>query len=76
MLEARIQSPRGSLYFAAEATTYDLEMLRRHVRDLTPRNRLGVRLEIKVDEADPVAPLIATWLGEMAATGVRIARSR
>jgi len=76
MLEARIQSPRGSLYFAAEATTYDLEMLGLHVRDLTPRNRVGVRLEIKVDEADPLAPLITTWLRQMAATGVRIDRAR
>jgi hypothetical protein len=76
MLEARIKSPRGSLYFAAEATPYDLEMLGLHVRDLTPRNRLGVRLEIKLDDADPMAAMIATWLGEMAATGVRIARSR
>ncbi|MEO6029493.1 MAG: hypothetical protein ABIR79_21730 [Candidatus Binatia bacterium] len=55
---------------------YDLEMLGLHVRDLTPRNRVGVRLEIKLDEADPMAPLIVTWLGEMAAAGVRIARSR
>ena len=37
MLEARIESPRGSLYYAAEATPYDLEMLRLYVRDLTPR---------------------------------------
>ncbi len=77
MLEARIQSPRGSLYFAAEATPYDLEMLGLHVRDLTPRNRVGdLRLEVHVDDGDPLAPLIATWLRALAATGVRVAKTR
>ena len=41
MLEARIASPRGSLYFAAEATPYDLEMLRLYVRDLAPEKSAG-----------------------------------
>ena len=77
MLEAHIQSSRGSLYFAAEATPYDLEMLRMYIRDLTPRNRASdLRLEVKVDETDPAAPAIASWLGQMAASGVRVARAR
>jgi hypothetical protein len=77
MLEARIESPRGSLYYAAEATPYDLEMLRLYVRDLAPERRVSdLRLEVKVDERDPAAPVIAAWLGELAATGVRVARSR
>jgi hypothetical protein len=77
MLEARIQSPRGSLYYAAEATPYDLEMLRMYIRDLMPRTRSSdLRIEVKVDERDPAAPVVATWLGQVAATGVRVARAR
>ena len=77
MLEARIQSPRGSLYYAAEATPYDLEMLRLHVRDLTPGSRAGdLHLEVSVDERDPAASVITSWLGQLAATGVHVARAR
>ena len=67
MLEARIESPKGSLYYAAEATPYDLEMLRLYVRDLTPRNTRGVlTLEVKVADDDPAASAVADWLGRMA----------
>ena len=77
MLEARIQSPRGSLYYAAEATPYDLEMLRLYLRDLMPGTRPSdLRLEVKVDQRDPPASVIAAWLGKVAATGVRVARVR
>ena len=77
MLEARIESPRGSLYYAAEATPYDLEMLRSYVRDLTPRNASGaLRLEVKVDEGDPAASIIGAWLRQLAQTGVHVARKR
>ena len=77
MLEARIQSPRGSLYYAAEATPYDLEMLRMYLRDFMPGTRVSdLRLEVKVDDGDPVASVIARWLGQVAATGVRVARAR
>lgn len=34
MLQAWISSPRGSLYFAAPVTAYNLETLRTHVRAL------------------------------------------
>jgi hypothetical protein len=77
MLEARIESSKGSLYYASEATPYDLEMLRLYVRDLTPRNaRDDLTLEVKVDDSDPAAPDVATWLGRIAATGVHVARTR
>jgi hypothetical protein len=77
MLEARIQSPRGSLYYAAEATPYDLEMLRLYVRDLTPpAHAEDLRLEVALDERDPAAPVLANWLVQLAATGVHIARAR
>jgi hypothetical protein len=73
MLEARIESPRGSLYYAAEGTRRDLEMLRLHVRDLTPRSARGdLRLEVTLDESDPAASMIASWLGQLAATGVQV----
>jgi hypothetical protein len=77
MLEARIASPRGSLYFAAEATPYDLEMLQLYVRDLTPDRATGkLLLEVKVDDDDAAAPVIATWLAQLAATGVQVAQTR
>ena len=77
MMEARIESPRGSIYYAAEATPYDLQMLRLYVRDLTPRNAKGdLRLVVKVDERDPAAPDITDWLTQLAATGVNVSSSR
>jgi len=77
MMEARIESPRGSIYYAAEATPYDLEMLRLYVRDLRPRNANGnLRLEVKLDERDPAASDIREWLAQLAATGVNVASSR
>ena len=76
MLEARIKSPKGSLYFAAEATPYDLELLRLHVRDLTPRHSRGVRVEVRVDDRDPAMGAIADWLWQLAGTGVNVARKR
>ena len=75
MLEARIQSPRGSLYFAAEATPYDLETLRLHVRELTPDHRAGdLRLEVTVAARDPLAGAIRVWLQQLADAGVHVAR--
>ncbi len=77
MLEARIESPKGSLYFAAEPTPYDLEMLRLHVRDLTPRNTRGtLKLEVTWDDGDPAAAVVAAWLGRLAATGIQIERGK
>ena len=35
MLEARIVSPRGSLYYAGDSHPYDLETLWEHVRDVS-----------------------------------------
>lgn len=76
MLEARFESPRGSLYFAAEATPYDLEMLQLYVHDLTMGGRRrDLRLEVTLDEHDPAAPVITRWLGELAARGVAIVRT-
>lgn len=49
MFHARIVSPRGSLYLAAEATPYDLENLRTHVHDLGATGKNGTRLELRID---------------------------
>jgi len=65
------------LYFAAEATPYDLETLQLYVRDLAPPETSAgtLSLEVKVDDGDPAAPVIASWLAEIAATGVQVART-
>ena len=77
MLEARIKSPLGSLYYAAEATLYDLAMLRMYVRDLSPPDmRSDLKLEVKVDDGDPAASVIASWLWQLAATGIQVERRR
>ena len=49
MFHARIVSPRGSLYLAAEATPYDLENLRTHVKDLRTAERTKTRLDLRID---------------------------
>jgi hypothetical protein len=74
MLEARIVSPRGSLYFAAEATPYDLETLRLHLRAFTPK-AADVQLEVRVDEADAIVPALLAWLRQLADAGVQVTRS-
>ena len=53
MLEAHIIGPRGSLYYSAPATPYDLENLRTHVRDAnsaSPNHK--VRVELTLDRDD------------------------
>jgi hypothetical protein len=74
MLEARVVSPIGSLYFAAEATPYDLENLRMHIRDLMPRAGDG-RVEVRVTARDSVVGLSA-WLRQLAGAGVHVTRVR
>jgi sirohydrochlorin ferrochelatase len=70
MLEARIIAPRGSLYYAAEATPYDLAMIRQHLREW-PRGRDGdVTLELTVDE--PGRAIIAAWVGSLTDAGYQV----
>lgn len=72
MLEASIVSPRGSLYFAAEATPYDLEILRLHITALAPDDDLNlVCVRVSVD-ASVVTPAVARWLRQIAAAGVHV----
>jgi hypothetical protein len=74
MLQARIVSSRGSLYIAAEATPYDLENLRTHIRDLHAARAKDVRLEISLDRAaDAVVDVqVSTWLRRLEAEGVQV----
>jgi hypothetical protein len=73
MLHARIVSTRGSLYFAAEGTPYDLENLRTHIRDLQSSKARHVRLELSLDRADdPTSVVMSAWLRRLAADGVQV----
>lgn len=70
MFHARIVSPRGSLYLAAETTPYDLENLRTHVHDL--RAATDTRLELRIDRPSTNAAYrrVSTFLEELEAEGV------
>ena len=72
MFHARIVSPRGSLYLAAEATPYDLENLRIHVHDLRAANRTATRLELRIDRPSNVAAYkrVSELLRQLEADGV------
>ena len=72
MFHARIVSPRGSLYLAAEATPYDLENLRIHVHDLCASTRDETRLELKIDRPSNVAAYrrVSELLRQLEAEGV------
>ena len=74
MLHARIVSPRGSLYFAAEATPYDLENLRTHVHDLQSPKGAHVRLELSLDHDTRAAMdrRMSALLRQLAAEGVQV----
>lgn len=71
MFHARIVSTRGSLYYAAEATPYDLESLRTHVHDL--QVKAGTRLEFRIDRPSSQAAYrrVSTFLQELEAEGVQ-----
>ena len=71
MLEARIIAPRGSLYYAAEATPYDLETLRQHLRECQCGLTGGVTLELTVEES-PGETVVADWLGSIATAGYQV----
>jgi uncharacterized membrane protein len=75
MLQARIVSNQGSLYFAAEATPYDLENLRTHIRDFQTMRGSNVRLELSLDRAGPndtMSMQVSAWLRRLAADGVQV----
>jgi hypothetical protein len=78
MLEARIVASWGSLYFAAEATPYDLETLRQHLREFQrERSADNVTLELTIDDGANTS-LVAGWLVALKAAGfaVRLRRNQ
>jgi hypothetical protein len=72
MFHARIVSPRGSLYLAAEATPYDLENLRTHVHDLRVATDADTRLELRIDRPSSIAAFrrVSSFLQELEKEGV------
>lgn len=75
MLQARIVSTRGSLYFASEVTPYDLENLRTHVRDFQTTMSTDVRLEVSLDRGGTnraTEMQVSAWLRRLAADGVHV----
>ena len=77
MFQARIVSPRGSLYFAAEATPYDLENLRTHIRDLQTPKAKDVRLELSLDRSGggAMSRQVSAWLRKLSDEGVQVSLS-
>jgi hypothetical protein len=73
MFHARIVSPRGSLYLAAEATPYDLQNLRTHVHDLRAPATTDTRLELRIDRPSSNAAYqrVSNFLQQLEAEGVR-----
>jgi hypothetical protein len=72
MFHARIISPRGSLYLAAEATPYDLENLRTHVHDLRAARTTDTHVELRIDRPSSNATYrrVSTLLQQLEAEGV------
>jgi hypothetical protein len=68
MFEAHITSTRGSLLYVAQATPYDLDTLRMHVRDFAAAND-HVVVEVTVDRAPPDVA-VAAVLQDLARSGV------
>lgn len=78
MLQARIVSARGSMYFASEVTPYDLENLRTHVRDFQSMMSNDVRLELTLDgrgSSRATHLQVSAWLRRLAADGVTVSLS-
>ena len=77
MIEAHISGPRGSLYYSAPTTPYDLENLRAHVRDADAVSPHQVHVELQVDRSDnTLASKVSSLIREFTSRGiaVRIAR--
>jgi hypothetical protein len=66
MFEAHITSARGSLFYVASATPYDLDTLRMHVRDFAAADD-DVVVEVTVDQPTPAVTAV---LQDLARTGV------
>ncbi len=74
MLEARIVSSKGSLFFVGEPTPYDLQTLRSHIREFASSTQ-KVRLEVNVDDADWAGLEASGWIRLLAGAGARVCRT-
>jgi hypothetical protein len=70
MFEARIIADRGTLYYAAEATPYDLETLREHLRSCRCERRGDVTLELTLDGSG--RSIVAAWIGAVMNAGYQV----
>ena len=77
MFHARIVSPRGSLYLAAEATPYDLENLRSHVHDLWATAKASTQVELRIDRpsTDAAYQRVSAFLKQLEAEGIQTSLS-
>jgi hypothetical protein len=71
MLEARIVSPRGSLYYAGEARPYDLETLWHHLRAGLDTDSGDVRIELFLERRTIPSDMME-WMSRIAAHGVEV----
>lgn len=73
MIEAYISGPRGSLYYSAPTTAYDLENLRTHVREADSGAPHRVHVELRFDRADhALAPKVSTLVREFTSRGITV----
>jgi len=73
MIEAHISGPRGSLYFSAPTTPYDLETLRTHVREADFVSPHQVQVDLRLDRGDrALAPNVTSLIREFASRGIEV----
>ena len=74
MLQAWITAPRGSLYFAAPATAYNLETLRSHVRALRDEDpsRTCLCLNLGGTEDGAVLAKISSLVAQLTHEGIHV----
>ena len=74
MVQASISSPRSALYFAAEATPYNLEHLRAHVRALhdSAGEPTCLSLNLGAGSDDVVVAEIQTLADELRRKGIEV----
>ena len=73
MFEARVISPGGSLYFAAEATDADFEILRSHVDGLRSARDRRVLVELGVvSPEETIDARLRDFAVELATRGVEV----
>jgi len=74
MIEARVTSPRGSLYIAAEATPYDLQQLREHLRALETGDARDLCLWLRIGPTTRprIADLVVALAQRLASEGIGV----